>query len=451
MSDDDIELKIFESTDFSSGGATKSQAYEEKPEEGDDFMNEESVFRDVDPSTEMTAAETESDPVVDGDRVSVAPEVPEKEAVEAEKAIEAEKAKKKAERKEKERQWKREQKEKRATAKLLAGETATKQVSPPVGVSSEFAVNGLGGLLGNFGIGDSAFNVDLSYNLDSGMVDDRGKHMSDGLSGFELHDDLLPGLMPPQNQRAEGSGLSFGLPNFSLFSDSMLVTDTVNAETNPLRQENATIDKSDLNLDGFSAPPGLSKPEMSSFSQQQPEDLQPVPRRSWIPFPGIGDVNSINPLVDPVLGADLLNAPKTMQASAQGPPGLQADASRGLPDLASFASNEGNTFETVDEVICQFTCRCTFFSPASIKVIQVISPQLDRPLSLARSPSDRSLWVGSINVPRDRVTFQYKYLVENQLGIMWEEERQHRIVYLKTDGDTILLEDTVDRGFVQDS
>lgn len=459
MSDDDIEPRVFESTDFTSGGATKSEAYEEKPEEGDDFLNEESIFRDVDPSVEAaaTAAEAQPEPVVEEDPIAVAAEV--------KKAIsDAEKAKKKAERKEKERQWKKEQREKRAMAKLLGGGAAVKPMPPPIGVSTEFADNGLAGLLGKPGMGDSAFNVDLSYNLgdslDLGGVVGRGEPMDNGLSDFKLNDDLLPGLMPPGNQReAEGTGLSFGLPNFSLFSTPMLGNDTVITATEPVLQDIVPMDKRDLSLEGFSAPPGLSKPEMTPFSQQQlrisnsfPGDLDFSHQGIGGGPPGMGDIDLMNPLVDTVLGSDLLDAPKTMDPPpVQGPPGLPADTSRGLPDLGAFGINDANSFATVDEVICQFSCRCTFFSPASIKLIQVISPQLNGPLALSRSSSDRSLWVGSINVPRDRVTFQYKYLVENQLGIMWEEERQHRIVYLKTDGDTIPLEDKVDRGFVQNS
>ena len=165
----------------------------------------------------------------------------------------------------------------------------------------------------------------------------------------------------------------------------------------------------------------------------------------------------MNPLVDPVLDSDLLAHPKGLENLAaalakEGPPSLQLRSPRDLPEFADFTSNEKMKMNfTSEEVNCQFSCRCTFFSPSSISVIQVISPQLNAPLALSRSSTDTSLWVGSISMPRSRVTFQYKYLVVNQLGILWEEERQHRIVFLKTDGDTITLEDQVASGVVQNS
>ena len=44
--------------------------------------------------------------------------------------------------------------------------------------------------------------------------------------------------------------------------------------------------------------------------------------------------------------------------------------------------------------------------------------------------------------------FHTKYVVENQLGIQWEEERQHRIIFLKTNSEVVSNDDTVESGFV---
>lgn len=455
MSDDDIELKVYESTDFASG-ASKSQAYEEKPEDGDDFLNEESIFRDVDPNTETSAVDRAS---LDDDETS--PAVVESSG---KKAIsDAEKAKRRAERKEKERNWKKEQKEKKAKAKMSESltEFVTEQNSSLLGSPQYPLDTGLGGLLGQSSMEDSPFNVDFSYNLGDkldlgGVVG--GESAEKSLSDFTLQEHLLPGLMAPSDVEREGNGLPFGMPNFSLFSTSLLGNDT---PTYPA-PSNPSLDQHNLNLDGLSAPPGLSKVEsafppppqhirMSNF----PVDLGLPPGIGDSGPPGIGDINLMNPLVDSVIGSDLLDHPKGFENPATelmkgGPPGLQANSSQNLQDLTNFTSNEKINFSN-DEVTCQFSCRCTFFSPSSINVIQVISPQLAGPLALSRSSSDKALWIGSIRVPRSRVTFQYKYIVVNQLGILWEEERQHRIVFLKTDGDTIPLEDQVASGFVQNS
>jgi hypothetical protein len=67
---------------------------------------------------------------------------------------------------------------------------------------------------------------------------------------------------------------------------------------------------------------------------------------------------------------------------------------------------------------------------------------------MERAHLDDSVWLACISLPRAHVTFRYKYVVENQLGIRWEEDRQHRIVFLKTNSETISNDDTIESGIV---
>ena len=126
------------------------------------------------------------------------------------------------------------------------------------------------------------------------------------------------------------------------------------------------------------------------------------------------------------------------------PPGLR------MPPGNDFTPNGdfGGVSQTDTGLICQFTCRCTFLSPDSISTVKVHSPQLDAPFVMEQAHFDKTTWLACISVPRNKVTFSYKYFVENRLGICWEEERQHRIVYLKTDSSSVSLDDTIESGIV---
>ena len=268
------------------------------------------------------------------------------------------------------------------------------------------------GLLG----GSTDLNLDLDFSNDSfiggldlgGVVGGNRAPGAGGFGGFnEDHGNTgLGNLADPPSESP-----LFGMPAFSLFGSSP-------AEPPPQHL---------LTPAPISAPPAL--PQDMSFS-----------RSNELVDNGLfGNPNT------PSLPSDLLgksNSPATLPGLTDAPPGLG-----GLKQNSSFDDNN-NAALGLDNLICQFSCRCAFLNDASIGSVKIHSPQLEEPFVMERAHFDESTWLACVSVPRAHVTFRYKYFVENQLGIQWEEDRQHRIVFLKTDSQAISNDDTIESGIV---
>jgi hypothetical protein len=452
-SDDEIELRVYESTDFKKR-TSDSQAYEENPEELDNFFNDDDNegFRDV-KSSERIGIEPQEPPLTQDVADVAAVEAAEKRA-----EIEAEKAKKKIARKEKDRLWKKEQKEKKALARDAgAASTSMPGKANDNNVATE---NHLGGLFGNTNVMDPTFNTDFSFSMLGGDMNWSGvngvvgeNRPKEESATFSFNDAPLQGLMAPSDSEADSGNFapSFGLPSFPLFSSSLLGDDARHADSA------GGLPGPPVSYDGpaaLSAPPGLSKP-----LDADPFASMPQPKISSFPgnleLPPLSDMGKINPYTDPVVGYDVLDRPNYSSllsgSPREGPPAGGVTNSNNNSSNSNSNNDKSVTQPNSDKVTLEFSCRCVFLSASSIQAIKVSSPALAEPFMMECMSNDESLFVGSIEISRAWVTFQYKYLVENQLGIVWEEERQNRIVFLKSDGATIPIKDTIQSGCIKES
>lgn len=457
--DEDIQLRVLKSTAFKDGGAVHTAAYEQEPDSTDTFFTEESIFRTVDPESERGAApstlemtteaerrtsesssgKTTVEETIDNDEVMHR----QRAALAAEKAAASEeKARKKAERKEKDKIWKQQQKELKAARRAAAAVASAEASSISQDQSSGMTVGSgvippprspeksLLGLLG----GSTDLNLDLDFSSNA-FTDglDLGGVVGGNRGGFHSHNTGLGSLTDPSAE--SDNPFSMGMPAFSLFGSA------------PAEQQELLLPAP------ISAPLGMS-PDTSSYdSGVGMHDLS----SNGPPHRLFGNSNIPSLPSDLLDGGSKPTSPATLPPLSHPPPGL-SNSSSGVPDAPPGLSGleQSSSFENMgaqssvcqDNLICQFSCRCTFLSASSIGSVKIQSPQLGEPFVMERAHLDDSVWLACISLPRAHVTFRYKYVVENQLGIRWEEDRQHRIVFLKTNSETISNDDTIESGIV---